>query len=40
MPGVWAGGDCIAGGEDLTVLRQRRTASSPPKSIHRALSGG
>ena len=19
MPGVWAGGDCVAGGEDLTV---------------------
>jgi glutamate synthase (NADPH/NADH) small chain len=36
MPGVWAGGDCVAGGEDLTVsaAAQGRDAA---ESIHRAL---
>ncbi len=36
MPGVWAGGDCIFGGEDLTVsaVAQGRDAA---ESIHRAL---
>ena len=37
MPKVWAGGDCIAGGEDLTVsaAAQGRDAA---ESIHTALS--
>ena len=36
VPGVWAGGDCAAGGEDLTVtaVAQGRDAA---ESIHRAL---
>ena len=36
-PGVWAGGDCASGGEDLTVtaVAQGRDAA---ESIHRALS--
>lgn len=36
--GVWAGGDCAAGGEDLTVtaVAQGRDAA---ESIHRALTG-
>jgi glutamate synthase (NADPH/NADH) small chain len=35
---VWAGGDCIAGGDDLTVsaVAQGRDAA---ESIHRALAG-
>ncbi len=38
MPNVWAGGDCIAGGDDLTVsaVAQGRDAA---ESIHRALAG-
>ncbi|WP_159589279.1 NAD(P)-dependent oxidoreductase [Chelativorans xinjiangense] len=38
MPKVWAGGDCIAGGDDLTVsaVAQGRDAA---ESIHRALMG-
>ncbi|MCU0832125.1 MAG: NAD(P)-dependent oxidoreductase [Rhizobiaceae bacterium] len=38
MTGVWAGGDCILGGEDLTVtaVAQGRDAA---ESIHRALAG-
>jgi len=37
MPKVWAGGDCIVGGDDLTVsaVAQGRDAA---ESIHRALS--
>ena len=37
-PGVWAGGDCATGGEDLTVtaVAQGRDAA---ESIHRALGG-
>ena len=37
IPGVWAGGDCAAGGEDLTVtaVAEGRDAA---ESIHRALS--
>jgi glutamate synthase (NADPH/NADH) small chain len=37
MPKVWAGGDCIRGGEDLTVtsVAQGRDAA---ESIHRALT--
>jgi glutamate synthase (NADPH/NADH) small chain len=37
LPGVWAGGDCVAGGKDLTVASVddgRRAA----ESIHQALS--
>jgi glutamate synthase (NADPH/NADH) small chain len=36
MPGVWAGGDCVAGGEDLTVaaVEDGKVAA---ESIHRAL---
>ncbi|EKF20723.1 NAD(P)-dependent oxidoreductase [Nitratireductor pacificus] len=38
MPKVWAGGDCIAGGDDLTVsaVAQGRDGA---ESIHRALAG-
>ncbi|WP_048648069.1 NAD(P)-dependent oxidoreductase [Nitratireductor soli] len=38
MPNVWAGGDCIAGGDDLTVsaVAQGRDAA---ESIHRVLAG-
>jgi glutamate synthase (NADPH/NADH) small chain len=37
VPGVWAGGDCVAGGEDLTVaaVEDGKVAA---ESIHRALS--
>ncbi len=37
IPGIWAGGDCAAGGEDLTVtaVAEGRDAA---ESIHRALS--
>ena len=39
IPGVWAGGDCVAAGEDLTVwaVAQGRDAA---ESIHRALTEG
>ena len=35
--GIWAGGDCIAGGDDLTVsaVQDGKVAAN---SIHRALS--
>jgi glutamate synthase (NADPH/NADH) small chain len=36
MPGVWAGGDCIAGGEDLTVAAAQ-DGKLAAESIHRAL---
>lgn len=38
LAGVWAGGDCVAGGEDLTVtaVAQGRDAA---ESIHRTLMG-
>jgi len=38
LPGVWAGGDCIAGGKDLTVsaAADGRIAA---ESIHRMLTG-
>lgn len=38
VAGIWAGGDCAAGGEDLTVtaVAQGRDAA---ESIHRALTG-
>ena len=37
MPGVWAGGDCIFGGEDLTVAAAQ-DGKLAAESIHRALS--
>ena len=38
VPGVWAGGDCAAGGEDLTVtaVAQGRDAA---EDIHAHLTG-
>jgi glutamate synthase (NADPH/NADH) small chain len=38
MPGVWAGGDCVAGGEDLTVAAVQ-DGKLAAESIHRALGG-
>ncbi len=38
MPGVWAGGDCVAGGEDLTVAAAQ-DGKLAAESIHRALGG-
>ena len=39
VPGIWAGGDCATGGEDLTVtaVKQGRDAA---ESIHAVLVGG
>ncbi|HUS54379.1 MAG TPA: FAD-dependent oxidoreductase, partial [Thermohalobaculum sp.] len=38
-PGIWAGGDCATGGDDLTVtaVAEGRDAA---ESIHRSLTGG
>ena len=38
LPDVWAGGDCVAGGEDLTVaaVEDGKVAA---RAIHRLLSG-
>ena len=38
LPGVWAGGDCASGGDDLTVtaVAEGRDAAM---DIHAALSG-
>jgi glutamate synthase (NADPH/NADH) small chain len=38
MPGVWAGGDCTWGGEDLTVTAAQ-DGKVAGESIHRALTG-
>ncbi|HMB46913.1 MAG TPA: NAD(P)-dependent oxidoreductase [Afifellaceae bacterium] len=38
LAGVWAGGDCIAGGEDLTVVAVE-DGKVAAESIHRTLSG-
>jgi glutamate synthase (NADPH/NADH) small chain len=38
MKGVWAGGDCVAGGEDLTVAAAQ-DGKLAAESIHKALSG-
>jgi len=38
MPGVWAGGDCTWGGEDLTVTAAQ-DGKVAAESIHRALTG-
>jgi glutamate synthase (NADPH/NADH) small chain len=35
--GVWAGGDCAAGGEDLTVVAAQ-DGKVAAESIHRALT--
>jgi glutamate synthase (NADPH/NADH) small chain len=37
MKGVWAGGDCVAGGEDLTVAATQ-DGKLAAESIHRALA--
>jgi glutamate synthase (NADPH/NADH) small chain len=39
LPGIWAGGDCATGGDDLTVtaVAEGRDAA---ESIHAALTGG
>ena len=37
LPGVWAGGDCVAGGEDLTVVAVE-DGKIAAESIHRALT--
>ena len=39
VPGIWAGGDCATGGDDLTVtaVAEGRDAA---ESMHRYLSGG
>ena len=39
MPGVWAGGDCVVGGEDLTVAAVANGRDAA-ESIHRALLAG
>jgi glutamate synthase (NADPH/NADH) small chain len=39
MPGVWAGGDCAAGGEDLTVVAAQ-DGKVAAESIHRTLTSG
>ena len=36
LAGVWAGGDCVAGGEDLTVVAVE-DGKLAAESIHRAL---
>jgi len=38
MPGVWAGGDCVAGGEDLTVVAVE-DGKLAAESINRTLGG-
>lgn len=38
MPGVWAGGDCVVGGEDLTVAAVE-DGKQAAESIHKALGG-
>ncbi len=38
MSGIWAGGDCVAGGEDLTVVAVE-DGKVAAESIHRALEG-
>ena len=38
VPGVWAGGDCVTGGDDLTVVAVA-DGRDAAESIHRALVG-
>ena len=38
LPGVWAGGDCVTGGDDLTVVAVA-DGRDAAESIHRALTG-
>jgi glutamate synthase (NADPH/NADH) small chain len=43
VPGVWAGGDCVAGGEDLTVVAVedgKRAACSIDQHLSRAAQAG
>ena len=35
---VWAGGDCVFGGDDLTVVGRRRKAATRPKASIGALT--
>ncbi|MDA4635822.1 hypothetical protein NZA98_32870, partial [Escherichia coli] len=37
IPGIWAGGDCIAGSQDLTVAAVQ-DGKLAAESIHRALT--
>jgi glutamate synthase (NADPH/NADH) small chain len=37
LPGIWAGGDCVAGGEDLTVVAVE-DGKVAAESIHRTLA--
>ena len=39
LPGVWAGGDCIASGDDLTVVAVE-DGKIAARSIDRALKAG
>ncbi len=39
LAGVWAGGDCVAGGKDLTVAAVQ-DGKLAAEDIHRAISGG
>ena len=39
LPGIWAAGDCAAGGEDLTVTAVAE-GRDVAESIHKTLSGG
>jgi dihydropyrimidine dehydrogenase (NAD+) subunit PreT len=39
VSGIWAGGDCVAGGKDLTVVAVE-DGKRAAESIHRALSAG
>ncbi|MBV9592037.1 MAG: FAD-dependent oxidoreductase, partial [Hyphomicrobiales bacterium] len=38
VPGIWAGGDCVAGGQDLTVTAVE-DGKQAALSMHRALAG-
>ncbi len=38
MPGIWAGGDCVAGGDDLTVAAAQ-DGKLAAESINKALTG-
>jgi len=38
LPGIWAGGDCVAGGQDLTVAAVE-DGKQAALSMHRALAG-
>jgi glutamate synthase (NADPH/NADH) small chain len=43
IPGVWAGGDCVAGGQDLTVVAVedgKRAAHSIDRYLRAAAQAG